>query len=74
MKIIFLDFDGVLHDFPPPQDSAKLFCNLPRLEAVLREYVNVQIVISSSWRQDYALPYLKTLFSQDIEDAHESSH
>jgi len=36
--LLFLDFDGVLHPFPVPADATQLFCNLPRLEAVLRDY------------------------------------
>lgn len=33
--IIFLDFDGVLHDY---EGTAKnLFCHVPRFSAVLRE-------------------------------------
>lgn len=66
MRILFLDFDGVLHPFPKPIDSAQLFCNLPRLETVLRDFPDVQIVISSSWREDQTLEELVALFSSDI--------
>lgn len=65
-RILFLDFDGVLHPFPMPTDPAQLFCNLPRLEAVLRDFPDVQIVISSSWREDRSLAELASLFSPDI--------
>ena len=51
--ILFLDFDGVLH--PEGEDhilnGGADFCFLPRLEALLREFPWVKIVISSSWRE-----------------------
>ena len=51
--ILFLDFDGVLH--PEGEDhifkGGVDFCFLPRLEALLREFPQVKIVISSSWRE-----------------------
>lgn len=63
--IIFLDFDGVLH--PRPNDWRGKFCHLERLERVLREYPNVQLVISSSWRDTYPLDVITALFSDDIQ-------
>lgn len=49
-----LDFDGVLHPFFPRPDRSdeenQLFSYLPRLEAVLQEFGDWQIVIASSWR------------------------
>ena len=54
--IVFLDFDGVLHpEFDPddperPKQNSDLFCRLPLIEAVLREFSQVEIVISSAWR------------------------
>lgn len=64
--ILFLDFDGVLHPFPTPSDADRLFCNLPRLEEVLRDFPEVQIVISSSWREERSLAELAAFFSPDI--------
>jgi len=64
--LLFLDFDGVLHPFPMPADPANLFCDLPRLEAVLRDFPAVQVVISSSWRERYSFSELARLFSPDI--------
>ncbi len=46
--ILFLDFDGVLHDFPPPVGG--LWLHLPRLMTVLGDHPDVAVVISSSWR------------------------
>lgn len=48
--IIFLDFDGVLHGY---DDTVKdLFRHASRLSAVLRDHVDIEVVISSDWRKD----------------------
>jgi len=65
--IVFLDFDGVLHPEPCARDE--LFCHLPLLEEVLREYPAVQVVISSAWRLAYRrrpISRLREHFSPDI--------
>jgi hypothetical protein len=66
--ILFLDFDGVLHpqyeDQPVPADVA--FCHLPRFEAVVRDFPDVQIVISSSGREQFSLDNLRARFSADV--------
>ncbi|MEO8171185.1 MAG: HAD domain-containing protein, partial [Oxalobacteraceae bacterium] len=64
--LLFLDFDGVLHPFAMPPDAAQLFCHLPRLEGVLRDFPEVQVVISSTWRESRSLAELAALFSPDI--------
>src|SRR4051794_39007445 len=48
--ILFLDFDGVLH--PTYSIKAELFCYLPRLESVLRDYPMVKAVVTSDWRRN----------------------
>ncbi len=63
--IIFLDFDGVTH--PQPCFQENVFCRLPILEEVLREFPTVDIVISSSWREHYSLSDLQDFFSADIQ-------
>lgn len=66
--ILFLDFDGVLHpegEGHLPNDGTD-FCFLPRLEALLREFPNVRIVISSSWRERLVFKSLLRPFSEDI--------
>lgn len=63
--IVFLDFDGVLHP-EPCYDTTKYFIFLPRLESVLREFNDLKIVISSTWREKYSLSELKKYFSPDI--------
>ena len=66
--ILFMDFDYVLH----PEGEGHLssdgtdFCFLPRLEALLREFPNVKIVISSSWREQLRYETLLKPFSDDI--------
>lgn len=42
------------------------FCFLPRLEALLREFLHVKIVISSSWREQLLYKTLLKPFSSDI--------
>jgi HAD domain in Swiss Army Knife RNA repair proteins len=61
--LLFLDFDGVLHPRAPRKN---LFCNLPRLEAVLREFRFVDVVIASTWREDMSLEQLRKLISPDL--------
>lgn len=67
--ILFLDFDGVLHtegEGHLPDDGTN-FCFLPRLEALLREFDGVRIVISSAWRERYSLERLREFFSEDLQ-------
>jgi hypothetical protein len=66
--ILFLDFDGVLYlegEGHLPSDGTD-FCFLPSLEALLREFPHVRIVISSSWRERPAFGALTTPFGADI--------
>lgn len=66
--LLFLDFDGVLH---PQYEGQQVpdevaFCHLPRLEALLRDFSEVEVVISSTWREQVNLESLKHRFSHDI--------
>ena len=66
--ILFLDFDGVLHpegEGHLPSDGAE-FCFLPRLEALLRQFPHVDVVVSSSWRERLPYEALIAPFSGDI--------
>lgn len=63
--ILFLDFDGVLHP-EPCYSTANLFCNVPRLENVLRNFSVVEIVITSTWRESRSMSELRAVFSPDI--------
>jgi HAD domain in Swiss Army Knife RNA repair proteins len=70
LAILFLDFDGVLHPYSPwPHDEtvrSQYFMHLPRLENVLRDFVDVRVVIASDWRLYYPLESLRIFFSEDI--------
>jgi hypothetical protein len=59
---IFMDFDGVTHPWGEVED----FRCLPLIESVIREFEEVQIVISSDWRMLFSLPKLKRRFSEDV--------
>lgn len=66
--LLFLDFDGVLHpENYPDADSGADLCHLPRLEAVLREFPDVDIVVSSMWRERMTLDQLRSFFAPDIQ-------
>ena len=60
--ILFLDFDGVLHGLGRP-----IFEHLPRFEAILREFPYVEVVISSSWREQFPLDKIREFFSEDVQ-------
>lgn len=60
-KIIFLDFDGVLHPC-----TAGTFMYLERLETFLRAHECLQVVLSTSWREHYPWSDLVALFSPDV--------
>lgn len=66
--ILFLDFDGVLHPQfegqPVPVDVA--FCHQSRFETIMRDFPNVEIIISSTWREQFSLDDLRAKFSPDI--------
>lgn len=63
--ILFLDFDGVLHDY---DGTAKdLFRHAPRFSTVLRDHANIEVVISSDWRKDAgSLAELAAHFEIDV--------
>lgn len=65
--ILLLDFDGVTH--PQPCFHDNVFCRLHLIESVLRERElrDVQIVLSTSWREHYSLDDMREFFSNDIQ-------
>jgi hypothetical protein len=65
-RVLFLDFDGVLHPVGCPQEER--FCQRPRFESVMRQFPEVRIVISSSWRRIYKVDWLRSRFSRDIAE------
>lgn len=62
-KILFLDFDGVLHP-----DGLGLFSNLPLFEKYLVEMPEVEVVITSTWREDHNLDELRNYFSVAVRE------
>lgn len=62
-KILFLDFDGVLHP-----DGVGLFSKLALFEAYLLRMPDVEVVISSTWREDHDLDALRCFFSANVRD------
>ena len=64
--IIFLDFDGVLH--PTNATSDNFFCCRDHFESILFLYPDIDIVISSSWRELMPLHILKEFFSESIRN------
>lgn len=62
-KLLFLDFDGVLHP-----DGVALFSRLALLEEYLLKMPGVEIVVSSTWREDQTLDELKLHFPESIRD------
>lgn len=64
-KILFLDFDGVLH---ADTGLAGNFSRLGHLEKYLLKMPDVEIVISSSWRETYSFDKLKAFFPLHLRD------
>lgn len=70
--LIFLDIDGVL--IPDRRNGSSLQTDIMKFnsvclnhfENVLRSYPNVQVVISSSWREIFLFEVIPPLFSPDI--------
>lgn len=61
-KIIFLDFDGVLHGERDP-----IFAKLPQFEQYALQMPEVEIVISSAWRETRGFDKLKAPFQPAIQ-------
>jgi hypothetical protein len=55
--ILFLDFDGVLHE-DPCFDEARLFARAPSLAEALEPFPEVLVVLSTSWRTQYTVAEL----------------
>lgn len=51
MRLVFLDFDGVLH--PLEAEVEGRFCWLPVLAELLSTHPDVRIVVHSTWRYEY---------------------
>lgn len=53
MRLLFVDFDGVLHPAHRPGVEVKLFCWVPALAKMLSGHPDVKIVVHSTWRYDH---------------------
>lgn len=62
-KIVFLDFDGVLHGA-----TTQIFGNIPHFETFFqqKEFADFQVVISSTWRRGKDMAGLRQHFSPDF--------
>ena len=62
--ILFLDIDGVLH----PTSGSKPFVPacLSVLEALVSDFPDIEIVITSSWREEKSLSELKALLGTKL--------
>jgi len=59
--LLFLDFDGVLHGYGEPA-----FLHNPKLENLLLEFPEVEVVFSTSWRLLFSLDQLRLRFSEPL--------
>lgn len=64
--VLFLDFDGVTH--PDVCRNEELFRQIPLIEDVLLRHPRVQVVISSSWRENHSLDGLRTHFCKELRE------
>lgn len=60
--VLMLDIDGVLH-----RTQTGTLSKLPMLEEWLRKHHNIEIVLSSSWRESWSVDELTELFSPDLQ-------
>ena len=63
--LIFLDIDGVLRRKQSPLYRLDAAC-LRAFERAIRSLPDLQIVITSSWREAFTLDQMRGLFSPDI--------
>lgn len=60
MKVLFLDFDGVMHRL----NQGHTFTNAPVLWSILESLSDLNVVISSSWREHYPFEKMVKLMTQ----------
>lgn len=63
IKILFLDFDGVLH--PLNSEKENLFCKVHYLEKALKG-ASCKIVITSNWRLTYSTQKMRELLPRKV--------
>lgn len=60
-KIVFLDFDGVLHPY-----ASGTFSKLLMFAAWLEAHPHIGVVFSSTWRYEYPLEELREFFPHQV--------
>ncbi|HUN90716.1 MAG TPA: HAD domain-containing protein [Burkholderiaceae bacterium] len=63
--ILFLDFDGVLHP-DPCMEPRRLFEHAPRLAQTLSGFAEVEIVLSTAWRNLMSFDQLQALLPEEV--------
>lgn len=63
-RLLFLDFDGVLHPASAPE--GQLFCRVPHLQQALSHHC-CDLVISSSWRHHFSMGQLLAFLPRDLQ-------
>lgn len=61
----FLDFDGTKH--PVKSLTEPKFCRLELFENWLRKWSCIEVVISSSWREQHPIDEMQSYFSEDLQ-------
>lgn len=61
--ILFLDFDGVTH--PRGADINHIFSAMPLIWKMLREHNEIDVVFSTSWRENYGFEDLIEICTAD---------
>jgi hypothetical protein len=59
MRVVFLDFDGVLHRAGGPPGTSLPFEWTDELAALLNPFDDVFIVVHSSWREQFSVEILR---------------
>lgn len=62
--LLFLDFDGVLHPYGCTVD--RYFEKADLVEGWLRRHPSVNVVVSSSWREQHSLDEMRGFFSEKV--------
>lgn len=62
--LLFLDFDGVLHNFN--EGDLGLFKHRDKLERLLHDNKHVGVVFSTSWRFSHTLKQLANIFDETL--------
>jgi len=53
LRLLFIDFDGVLHPLRDDADASEWFCWLPELTRLVMPYADVRLAVHSTWRYLY---------------------